>query len=247
MTTASPLGGSHSLAEKRAVVSGASRGIGLAIARAFTEAGAQVAMLARGAGELEARASELGSLAYALQCDVADARDIERAAAAIRDRFGAVPDIIVNNAGLFRLERIESLSPTDFAATLDVNLIAPFRLIRAFLPEMRARGDGHIVAIGSIADHTTFSENGAYAASKYALRAFHEVLRSELRGSGVRVTIVSPGPVDTPLWDHIDPDTRLGFTPRRLMLPAAAVAASVCFAVAQPPDVNIDLVRISRS
>src|SRR3954471_18927779 len=122
------MGGTAPLAGRRAVVSGASRGIGLAIARALSQAGARVAMLARGAGELEARASELGSRAFALPCDVSDARDVERAAADIRDRFGAVPDILVNNAGLFQLQAVESTSPDDFSATLDVNLIAPFRL-----------------------------------------------------------------------------------------------------------------------
>ena len=104
-----------------------------------------------------------------------------------------------------------------------------------------------MVAIGSIADHTTFPENGAYAASKYALRALHEVLRAELKGSGVRVTVVSPGAVDTPLWDPIRPDSRDGFTPRSAMLPAEAVAASVLFAVTQPPEVDVELIRLSRS
>ena len=71
---------------------------------------------------------------------------------------------------------------------------------------MRAAGRGDVVTIGSIADRNTFPENGAYAASKYGLRAFHEVLRQEVRGSGVRATLVSPGPVDTPLWDPVNPD-----------------------------------------
>src|SRR5205807_1935193 len=83
------------------------------------------------------------------------------------------------------------------AGAIEVNLVAPFRLIRALLPVMRLRGRGDIVNIGSIADHMAFPENAAYAASKHGLRALHDVMRAELRGTGVRVTLVSPGPVDT--------------------------------------------------
>ena len=238
---------SRLLAGRLAVVSGASRGIGLAVSRALLEAGARVVMLARGTEELQSRARELGPDAYPLACDVGEVVDVERAVEAIRGRYGSAPDIIVNNAGLFRLSAVADTSSEEFTAALDVNVVAPFRLLRAFLPEMRQRGRGDIVAIGSIADHSVFPENGAYAASKHALRALHEVLRAELRGSGIRVILVSPGPVDTGLWDPIDPDARPGFTPRKLMLPPAGVAAAVSFAVAQPPEVNIDLIRISRS
>jgi NADP-dependent 3-hydroxy acid dehydrogenase YdfG len=232
---------------RTAVVSGASRGIGLAVARALTENGARVVMLARSADELAQRAAELGPRAHPVACDVGSASAVEGAVAAIREHCGAAPDIIVNNAGLFHLESIERTTVGELERTLAVNLVAPFRLLHAFLPELRARGGGHVVAIGSIADHTTFPENGAYAASKYALRALHEVLRAELKSSGVRVTVVSPGPVDTPLWDPIRPDTRDGFTPRSAMLPARAVAASVLFAVTQPPEVDVELIRLSRS
>jgi NADP-dependent 3-hydroxy acid dehydrogenase YdfG len=92
-----------------------------------------------------------------------------------------------------------------------------------------------------------FPENGAYAASKHGARALHEVLRLELRGSGVRATLVSPGPVDTSLWDAIDPDRRPGFTPRSAMLDATAVADAVVYAVTRPGAVNIDELRLSRS
>jgi NADP-dependent 3-hydroxy acid dehydrogenase YdfG len=103
------------------------------------------------------------------------------------------------------------------------------------------------VSIGSIADRVAFPENGAYAASKFGLRGLHQVLRAELAGSGVRATLVSPGPVDTALWNEVDPDNRPGFTPRASMLRADAVAAAVLFAVSQPPDVNVDELRLSRT
>jgi NADP-dependent 3-hydroxy acid dehydrogenase YdfG len=128
-----------------------------------------------------------------------------------------------------------------------VNLVAPFALVRAFLPRMRERGSGHLVTIGSIADRNIFPGNAAYSASKYGLRALHEVLSAELRGTGVRTTLVSPGPVDTELWDPIDPDNRTGFTPRAQMLTAAEVAEAIRWALAAPAGVNIGELRLSKS
>jgi NADP-dependent 3-hydroxy acid dehydrogenase YdfG len=235
------------LAGRTAVVSGASRGIGLEVARRLVEAGARVAMLARTEHSLRARAAELGVLAVPLPCDVSDPAAVEETSERVVASFGRAPDIVVNNAGLFELARVEHTAPDAFRRALDVNLVAPFLLVRAFLGAMRERRSGHVVGIGSIADRMTFPENGAYAASKFGARALHQVLRAELRGSGVRVTVISPGPVDTPLWDAIDPDTRPGFTPRAQMLPAAAVAAAVCYAVTQPRDVNVDELRLSHT
>ena len=236
--------GAGALAGRVAVVTGASRGIGHAVARALAGAGARVAMLARGAEALRAAAEPLGALA--VSCDVADEGAAAAALARVREELGA-PDILVNNAGLFVLAPVESQSTAGLRTTLDVNLVAPFVLARALIPEMRAAGRGHIVTIGSIADRTTFPENGAYAASKFAARALHQVMREELRGSGVRATLVSPGPVDTPLWDPIGPDDRAGFTPRAQMLPASAVAEAVLFALTRDPAVNVDELRLSRS
>ena len=231
------------LAGRRAVVTGASRGIGLAIASALHEAGASLTLIARDKRTLASLASKLD--ARTLPCDVGDAAAVERTMAAIeRD---APPDILVNNAGLFRPAPVDATTPEALSAALEVNLVAPFRFVRALLPAMLERGTGDIVSIGSIADHATFPENAAYGASKHGLRALHDVLRTELRGTGVRVTLVSPGPVDTALWDEIDPDSREGFTPRSRMLMPHAVAAAVLYAVTQPTEVDIELIRLSRS
>jgi NADP-dependent 3-hydroxy acid dehydrogenase YdfG len=235
------------LAGRTTLVTGASRGIGLAIARMLVAAGARVAMLARSETTLTARAAELGSLASALRCDLSDRADVARARDETRERFGGPPDVIVNNAGFFSLARVEHTPVDDMQRALDVNLIGPFLLVRAFLDDMRARAAGHILTIGSIADRVALPENAAYGASKFAARALHEVLRIELRGSGVRATLVSPGPVDTPLWDEIQPDTRPGFTPRREMLAPDAVAAAVVYAIMQADDVNVDEIRLSRA
>jgi NADP-dependent 3-hydroxy acid dehydrogenase YdfG len=232
---------------RSAIVTGASRGIGLDVARGLAADGMRVILVARSADVLQARAGELGAGAVAMPCDVGDASAVRRLAENVTRELHGAPDVIVNNAGAFKLSAVQETSLEDFRAALDVNLVAPFLLVRTFLGDMRARGSGHVVTIGSIADRVVFPENGAYAASKFGLRAFHEVLRAELRGSGVRASLVSPGAVDTELWDEIDPDSRPGFTPRRDMLRTTAVADAVRFVVSQPADVNIDELRLSRS
>ena len=204
-------------------------------------------MIARTEAVLRAAADALGPRAIPLVCDLADAQAVPRAVTAIVSALGHAPDVLVNNAGAFALASIDKLDPADFAASLDINLVAPFRLIHAFLPAMKARGTGHIVTIGSVADRAVFPENASYAPSKFGARALHEVLRLETRGSGVRATLVSPAQVDTPLWDAIDPDTREGFTPRSEMLRPEAVAEAVLYAVTQPREVNVDELRLSRS
>ena len=230
-----------------AVITGASKGIGAAVARRCTVEGVRVALIARTAAPLHALASELGADALAYSCDLTDAGAVGAVAMRMAADLGEAPDLLINNAGLFQLAPVDVMSPVDFAAVVQTNLIAPFLLTRALLPAMRARGSGTIVTLGSIADRAVFPENGAYAASKYGLRALHEAMRMELRGSGVRATLVSPGPVDTPLWDAVNPDERPGFTPRASMLSADAVADAIWFAVSRPASVNVDELRLSRS
>ena len=236
------------LGGRTAVVTGASRGIGLACASALAGAGARVALVARSAADLERHAATLGGDAIGVRCDVGDPASVDRALRELRDRLGdGAPDILINNAGYFAVESLERTSPETFAHTLGVNLAGPFLFVHALVPGMKARGRGHVVTVGSIADHVAFPGNAAYAASKYGLRGLHEVLRVEMRGTGVRTTLVSPGPVDTDLWSADKLAARAGAPSRDQMLDAAAVAAAVLYAVSQPDSVNVDELRLSHS
>jgi len=109
---------------------------------------------------------------------------------------------------------------------------------------MVERGSGHLVTIGSISDYVAFSGSTAYAASKFGMRGMHEVIRVETARSGVRTTLVSPGPVDTDIWDVVDPDSKPGFTKRKDMLRAEDVAEAVRWAVTRPPKVDVTEIRL---
>ena len=241
------MAGRGSLDGVAAVVTGASRGIGEAVARSLAGAGASVALVARDRAVLGKLAAGLGAGAFAIPCDLTDATAISAAANAIVAKFAGPPRILVNNAGIFRVGAVQELAVGDFAAMLDLNLVAPFSFIRAFLPAMKAAKAGHIVTIGSVADRAAFPGNAGYSASKFGARAVHEVLRAEMKGSGVRATLVSPGATDTGIWDGLEPGVRGKFPLRAEMLSVEDVAAAVMFAVSQPPAVNVDELRLSRS
>ena len=244
----SAAGDGRPLAGRWAVVTGASRGIGAEVARRLASDGARVALVARSVDALRSLARSLGDgAATPVPCDLGDPAAIERASRLITELAGGAPDIVVNNAGAFAIAPVHETSVDVFRRTLETNLTAPFALVRAFLPAMLARGSGHLVTLGSIADRAVFPGNAAYAASKHGLRALHEVLRAELRGTGVRASLVSPGPVDTELWDEIDPDNQPGFTPRAQMLAPADVADAVRWVLLAPHTVNVDELRLSRS
>ncbi|HJQ09532.1 MAG TPA: SDR family oxidoreductase [Gemmatimonadaceae bacterium] len=236
-----------SLSGRTAVVTGASRGIGAAIARTLGESGARVILIARNASTLKDQASTIkGSLP--IVADVTDPAAVEKATAKIRAELKGAPDILVNNAGIFSVAVAEETSADQFTSMLNTNLVAPFLFVRAFLADMKKRGSGHIVTIGSIADRTIYSGNVAYSAAKFGLRAVHEVLRAELRATGVRTSLISPAATNTEIWNDVtvtDPVTHPHS--ERPMLEPDDVVRAVVFALTQPPEVNIDELRLSHS
>ena len=220
-----------------AVVTGASRGIGAAAAAALAAEGARVVRVAR------TLAPGRRDRFHDYPCDLTDSAEVERLAAAVRADLGT-PDVVVSNAGGFLLSRLEDTTADAFDGQVAVNLRAPFLLARAFLPAMRAAGRGSYITIGSVADHHGFPENAAYDAGKYGVRGLHETLTAEFRGSGVRLTLISPGPTNTAIWDPFDPDRRPGFPPRSAMLRAEDVAEAVVFSATRPPHVHLEWLRL---
>jgi NADP-dependent 3-hydroxy acid dehydrogenase YdfG len=225
------------LAGKVALVTGASRGIGRVTADRLEEAGARVACLARTLARRET------ATRLEISCDVTREDDVRRAVQQVVTTFGA-PAIVVNNAGGFLLKPLPETTEEEFVGQLGVNVVGPFLVLRAVLPHLIARGSAHVVTIGSVVDHRPYAHNAAYAASKYAVRALHEVLTEEVRGSGIRTTLVSPGATDTKLWDALDPDARDDLPARSAMLLPADVAEAVLYAVTQPPRVNVEWIRL---
>jgi NADP-dependent 3-hydroxy acid dehydrogenase YdfG len=227
-----------SLDGRTAVVSGASRGIGLAVASRLEAAGAWVMRLAR---TLEPSTSPTG---VSLACDVTDDAQV-RAAREELHRHERHPDILVNSAGTFLLKDLTDITPAEFRDQVQVNLLGPFVVLRELVDAVAEAG-GHVVTIGSIADHVALPGNAAYGASKYGVRALHEVLCAEYRGR-LRTTLVSPGPTDTAMWDPLDPDTREDLPDRAAMLRPDDVADAVLYALTRPRHTNVDLIRVSPS
>jgi len=181
-----------------------------------------------------------------LSCDLTDERQVEALAGRVIGAEG-VPAVVVNSAGGFLLQSLERTTAADFDAQITLNLRGAFLLARAFLPAMRDAGGGSFISVGSVADHTGFPENAAYAASKYGLRGLHETLAAEYRGTGVRLTLVSPGATDTTIWDPFAPERRPGFPSRAAMLRPEDVADAILFAATRPDHVQVDWIRLQPS
>jgi NADP-dependent 3-hydroxy acid dehydrogenase YdfG len=235
------------LSGRTALVTGASRGIGAAIASALSGKGARVVLVARNESRLNEAAKRLKE-SIPITCDVSNPKSVEKAATQIKSQLGGAPDIVVNNAGIFGVSLVEETTTDVFVDTINTNLIGPFLFVRAFLADMKKRKSGHIVTIGSIADRSIFTGNAAYSAAKFGLRAVHEVLRAELRESGVRASLISPAATDTEIWDTVTVTDPAGKPhSKRPMLDRNDVVAAVIFALTQPDRVNIDELRLSHS
>jgi 3-oxoacyl-[acyl-carrier protein] reductase len=197
------------------IVTGGSKGIGFAVARAFLERGMQVAISARKDGELQDAARRLGAgSVLAIRADVRDAGDAQRLIDETVRRFGGV-DVLVNNAGIGRFANVADMSLDDWRQIVDTNLSGVFHCSRAAIPVMKARGAGFIVNISSLAAKNPFTGGAAYCASKAGLNAFSEALMQEVRHDNIRVSYVLPGSVSTGFGDRgssgeADPSTALG-------------------------------------
>src|SRR5215510_11230158 len=226
------------LKDKVAVITGGSRGIGLALARAFVQEGCHVVITARDEKALKTAAAKLGkNKALALPCDITNPDQVQGMFQAVKQQHSTI-DVLVNNAGIAHpLAPVEKLSVEDWKQVIDTNLTGMFLCTRAVLPMMRAGGT--IVNNLSVAATQPFEGMAAYNASKYGALGFTNVLREELRKREIRVLALIPGPTDTAIWDQFWKDA-----PRDKMVSPDTVAEVVLQAVKLPPNTTIEEIRM---
>ncbi len=224
---------------RRALVTGASRGIGRAIAHALAQSGYDVALLSRSLDSLGPVQQELwayGVVAKAYAVDLAQMEGLQDRLAEVLADFGPL-SVVVNNAGMAYTGELATMPLADWQRVMDLNVTSVFQCIQAVLPTLRQVGGGTIVNIASIAAKATFPDWGAYTVSKAAVVALSRVLAAEERAHGIRVVTVSPGSVNTPLWDT---DTVQADFDRSSMLTPEIVAQTVLHAILLPPEAVIE-------
>ena len=213
--------------DKTVIVTGGSEGVGAAAARLFAGAGANLMLVARNRKNLEAIAAELRdrSRVEIFPMDVSDADSCVDLFKKTQFEFGRI-DVLVNNAGFHARGYVESVSAEDLGRTIDVNLKAPIMLTRLALPHIREAGGGAIVNVASLAGRTPVPGSAAYSASKFGLRAFTFSLAEEIRESGIKLAVVSPGPISTQ-FILADIDTTSDLTFSQPMSSAEEVAQAI--------------------
>ena len=228
-------------------VTGASSGFGAAVARRFAADGTRVVVSARRTNRLADLATELGSSVHAVELDVTDADAITRIVAELPDEFADI-DVLVNNAGLaLGLEPAQRSDLTDWDRMIDTNCKGLVHVTRAILPGMVERGRGHVVNLGSVAGTYPYPGGNAYGATKAFVHQFSLNLRSDLHGTGVRVTSIEPGMADTEFstvrfsGDETKADAVYeGMRP----LTADDVADTIHWAATRPEHVNINVIEL---
>ena len=240
---------SSTLAGKVALVTGASSGIGEATAAALAAAGAKVAIAARRADRLEALAARIetaGGMALRIEADVTSNDDVTAMIGKVVAEWDRL-DILVNNAGVMLLSPAAEATLDDWRQMVELNLLALMGVTKAALPHLRA-AKGHIVNVSSVAGRVANPGASGYAATKFGVVGFSELLRREVYADKVRVTVIEPGLVRTELGDHITNAASKAGLDQRLAtmeaLTAEDIAASILYAVSQPARVNVNEIVI---
>jgi NAD(P)-dependent dehydrogenase (short-subunit alcohol dehydrogenase family) len=192
------------LSNSAVVVTGANSGIGLVTAIELAKAGYEVYGTARSAekvSDLESAAADKGATVTGIVCDVSDAESCDKGFTEIANRTDGGPYAVINNAGTAQAGAIEDVDDDLVHKQLEVNLVAPARVARLVLPQMRERGSGHIINVSSIAGRMSIPMMGWYCASKHGLEAMTDALRVEVAPFGVKVTLIEPGSFGTSIWD----------------------------------------------
>ena len=230
------------------MVTGASVGFGAAIARRFAATGTRVVVCARRADRVAALADELGDRVHAIELDVRDRAAVDHAIAALPAEFAAI-DILVNNAGLAKgLEPAQRASLDDWDQMVDTNCKGLMYATRAVLPGMVARGRGHIINIGSVAGSYPYPGGNVYGASKAFVHQFSLNLRSDLHGTGIRVTCIEPGLCGGTEFSEVrfagDKEKAAKVYAGMQPLTAADIAEAVDWVTSLPSHVNVNAIEL---
>ncbi|WP_077325670.1 SDR family oxidoreductase [Virgibacillus siamensis] len=238
----------NKLSGKTAVITGASSGIGSAIAAHLAEEGANVVLAARRKDKLDELVDSINKKgngkAIAVETDVTNKGEVDFLAEKTADTFGEV-DIYINNAGLMLLSKVQNGHVDEWDRMVDVNIKGVLYGINSVLPKMLERKTGHLVNVASVAGLEVSKVNAVYSATKFAVRALSMGLEKELARTGVRVTNISPGAVDTDLATHGTDEELIGkVKENNRKLKADDIARAVVYAVTQPDYVNVNEVTV---
>ncbi len=225
---------------KTVLITGASRGIGFAIAQAFNREGAQLILVARHRKPLEAAAAQLSGTGMMMALDITKPGDVKRLFGAVKKRFDSL-DILVNNAGVFTFKPFAKTTLTDWQRNIETNLTSIFLTAQGALPLLK-RSKGQIVNILSVSSRIAFSNCSAYTAAKFGALGLTGVLRAEFRKDGIRVMAVMPGLTETRMKDEFDFPIR-----NDDLLKPEDVAASVLGAVTQPRRASMEEILLMPS
>ena len=223
---------------KTAVITGASSGIGEAAAKLLAAEGVRVALVARRRDRVEQLAKDIGSDAIALPADVADAGEVTKLFATVKETFGGL-DLLFNNAGVGYNGPFETSDPAQWKLQVDANLYGVLNCTHAAIPLLRGRPGAMISIVSSVGGRHGIAGWSVYNATKFAVIGFHDALRKELGGDGIRVSVIEPGAVFTE-WGHNVPPEKMH--ERRTGLDALQsedIGRALVYAFAQPANVNV--------
>ena len=192
------------LKDKVVVITGASSGIGALAAKFLSEQGAIPVLVARSVEKLESVGAQLTGAHELIAMDVTQQEQVQQVIDHVIQRYGKI-DVLLNNAGYGKFDSLLDMSVDDFSEMMNVNYLGTVRCTKAVLPYMLQRGEGHIVNVASMAAKIGTARSTSYTATKHAVYGFSNSLRQELRGTGITVSTVNPGPIDTPFFELADP------------------------------------------
>lgn len=232
------------LANKKILITGASRGIGKECAKALADCGAKLFLVSRNEKELKDLAKEIqgadNPVEYAA-CDLCQFPEIQRLTQIISQKWSNL-DVLINNAGKALKKGIQQCSPQDWEECFSLNAKAPFFLSQALFPLLKKSADARIINIASVVAHTAYEEQSIYSASKHALLGLSKAQAKEYQDHGIRVHVISPGGVATEMVRETRPD----LDPQQI-IQSKDIAQSILYLLKLPPNCSIDEIRIRRS